>query len=102
MEFVSVGKVEAIPKGGMKGFAVKGKKMLVAESGGRFYAIASVCTHMGAPLEKGQFDGKTVKCPWHGSLFDIASGKVMAGPAKKDCEKYEVRVENGEILVGVQ
>ena len=99
MEFVSVAKVGDIPKRGMKGFAINGKKILVAEVGGKFYAIASLCTHLGGPLEKGKLDGKVVKCPWHGSLFDITSGKAVGGPAKKDCEKYDIKIENGEVFV---
>jgi nitrite reductase/ring-hydroxylating ferredoxin subunit len=101
LEFVNVAKVGDIPKGGMKGFSVSGKKILVAEIGGKFYAIASKCTHLGGPLEKGKLDGKVVKCPWHGSLFDVTSGKAVGGPANKDCEKYDVKIEKGEVLVNL-
>lgn len=99
MEFVRVAKAEDIPKGGMKGFVINGKKILVAEAGGKFHSIASVCTHLGGPLDKGHLDGQVVKCPWHGSLFNILSGKAMGGPAKKDVERYEVKIENGEVFV---
>lgn len=37
----------------MKGFVVKSKKILVANIDGKLYAIDSVCTHLGGPLEKG-------------------------------------------------
>ena len=32
----------------------------------------------------------TVQCPWHGSQFDVHTGEVMAGPAEKDIETYDV------------
>jgi nitrite reductase/ring-hydroxylating ferredoxin subunit len=99
LEFVRVAKMDDIPRGGMKGFVIKGKKILVAETSGQFYAIASVCTHLGGPLDKGRFDGEVVKCPWHGSLFDITSGKAVGGPAKNDVEAYEVKIENGQVFV---
>ncbi len=92
-------KVADVPKGGMRGFVVNGKKILVAESGGKFYAIASACTHMHGPLEKGMLEGSVVTCPWHGSQFDVTSGKVVRGPATKDEERIELTVENGDILV---
>jgi len=101
MEFVVVAKVGDIPKNGMKGFTVKGKKMLLADVGGKVCAMGSVCTHLGGPLDKGQLDGKTITCPWHGSKFDATTGKAVGGPAKRDVEKYEVKIEKGNILVEI-
>lgn len=99
MEFVRVAKTDDIPKGGMKGFVIKGKRILVAEASGKFHAIGAICTHLGGPLDKGKFDGEVVKCPWHGSTFDITNGKVVNGPAKSDVEAYEIKIENGEVFV---
>lgn len=101
MEFVGVAKVGGIPKGGMKGFVVKGKKILVADVDGRICAMGAACTHLGGPLDRGTLDGKIVTCPWHGSKFDVTSGKAVGGPARRDVEKFDVKTENGEILVGV-
>ena len=101
MVFVRVANAVDIPKNGMKGFTVNGKKILVADVGGNFYAIGSVCTHFGGPLDRGKVDGKTITCPLHGGTFDVTSGKVIGGPPKRDVAKYEVKVENGEILVSI-
>jgi nitrite reductase/ring-hydroxylating ferredoxin subunit len=101
MEFVMVAKAGDIPENGMKGFVVKGKKLLLANIDGDVCALSAVCTHLGGPLDKGQLDGKTIKCPWHASVFDATTGKAVGGPAKKDLEKYEVKVEDGEVFVGV-
>ena|SRR5271157_529844 len=99
MGFVKVGKVADVPKNGMKGYIANGKKMVVANIDGKLYAIGSVCTHRGGPLDKGAIDGHIVTCPWHGSKFDLTDGKVTGGPAQKDEERYAVKTDGEDILV---
>ncbi len=100
-DFVKVGSVEQVPNGKMKGFVVNGKKLLVANIGNKYYAMASVCTHAGGPLDRGHLDGNVVTCPWHGSKFDVTSGKVVGAPASKDEPKYEVKVQGKDLMVAV-
>jgi nitrite reductase/ring-hydroxylating ferredoxin subunit len=42
-----------------------------------------------------------VQCPWHGSQFDVRSGQVKAGPAKKAIVTYPVTVEGGDVMIQV-
>lgn len=44
-----------------------------------FYAISSVCTHLGCNVKRG---GPGFACPCHGSQFD-ENGQVVQGPAPK-------------------
>jgi glycine betaine catabolism B len=77
-----------------------GEKVCVAHIEGKYYAIGNVCTHMGGPLAEGKLEGHVVQCPWHGSRFDITSGKVVRPPAMREEPTYEVKVEdNNSILV---
>jgi nitrite reductase/ring-hydroxylating ferredoxin subunit len=39
----------------------------------------------------------TVQCLWHGSQFDVSTGAVKAGPAKKKIAGYRVEEEGGEV-----
>jgi nitrite reductase/ring-hydroxylating ferredoxin subunit len=55
-----------------------------------FVGFADACTHRGASLADGVLICGTVQCPWHGSQFDAATGKVRAGPAEKGIRVYEV------------
>ena len=80
------------------GFTVDGSKVLVSNLDGRFYAIGSVCTHVGGPLEKGTLEGRVISCPWHGSQFDVTDGKVVSGPATGPEPPYKVTIE-GDYLV---
>jgi nitrite reductase/ring-hydroxylating ferredoxin subunit len=66
---------------------------------GRYYAIGHVCTHEGGPLADGTLEGYEVECPWHGSKFDVRTGKVARPPAQREEPTYEVKVENDAILI---
>jgi nitrite reductase/ring-hydroxylating ferredoxin subunit/uncharacterized membrane protein len=77
---------------------VDGEPVLVTRAtDGRICAIASRCTHLGGPLERGEREGDVVVCPWHGSEFDVCTGDVVAGPAVFPQPSYESRVEGGRI-----
>jgi nitrite reductase/ring-hydroxylating ferredoxin subunit len=96
-----VGRLSDIPPGQMKGFVVNSKKILVANIGSELYAIGSVCTHLGGPLDKGKLDGRIVTCPWHGSKFDVTEGKVVGGPALNPEPVYQVRVVGEDVVIEV-
>jgi len=64
-----------------------------------YYAIDSTCTHMGGPLCHGTLSGDVVRCPWHGSRFDVKTGKVVGGPADRPVKQYEVRVDEEDIEI---
>lgn len=100
-EFVKVAAVTDIPDGKTKGFVVAGHKLLVANVGGKFYAVSSLCTHVGGPLDKGPLEKTVVTCPWHGSKFDVTTGALVNGPAEKVLDKFEVKLEGTDILVKV-
>jgi len=72
--------------------------MLVRE-GGRVQAIGAVCSHMGGPLDEGEIADGCVTCPWHGSVFKLADGGVVHGPATSPQPNFEVRVTGGRIAV---
>jgi uncharacterized membrane protein/nitrite reductase/ring-hydroxylating ferredoxin subunit len=73
----------------------------VAKVDGQVYAFQEFCTHRFGPLSEGTFEGTTVKCPWHGSCFDMRSGKVTEGPAKEDIRAFEVEVRDGQVRIRV-
>ncbi|MEX5295731.1 Rieske (2Fe-2S) protein [Kocuria sp. CPCC 205268] len=73
--------------------------VLLVRDGNRIDALDSVCSHMGGPLEQGSIDGGCVTCPWHGSVFRLADGAVVRGPATAPQPGYETRVEDGRIQV---
>lgn len=61
--------------------------------------LESRCTHRGAPLHEGTADASCVECPWHGSRFDRRTGAVLAGPASAPQPVYDVRVDDGTVMI---
>ena len=64
-----------------------------------FFAFSNQCTHRGGPLSDGAIIGCTVQCPWHGSQFDVRSGRVVAGPAEQKIQTYRIDIRAGEVYV---
>jgi len=98
-----VAKVADIPPGTMKGFEVEGQKMPIANLGGEFFAMRSICNHMGGPLEEGKLEGGVVTCPWHGSKWDVATGKLVQFARQLPPEPvYKVTVTEDGIFVDLK
>ncbi|MGD9796601.1 MAG: DUF2231 domain-containing protein [Acidimicrobiia bacterium] len=62
-------------------------------------ALADRCTHLGGPLHEGTRIDGCVRCPWHGSRFRLADGRVALGPAVAPQPAYELR-SRGSALEG--
>ena len=54
-------------------------------------ALHDQCAHAGGPLHEGTLSGGVVECPWHGSRFELATGRRRSGPTVYDQPTYEVR-----------
>ena len=98
-DFVKVADTMDIQPSRMKEVEVNGEKVCLANVEGKYYAIGNVCTHLGGPLAQGKLEGYEVQCPWHGSRFDIRTGKVARPPAMRSEPIYEIKVEDDNILV---
>jgi nitrite reductase/ring-hydroxylating ferredoxin subunit/uncharacterized membrane protein len=79
--------------------SVAGVSLLFVEREDHLRALANRCSHRGGPLSDGEVKGGCIVCPWHGSKFDLASGKVRRGPATQPQPLYETRVIDGSIEV---
>jgi 3-phenylpropionate/trans-cinnamate dioxygenase ferredoxin subunit len=82
----------------MRVFDLEGTKVNVASAGGKLYAFDDTCTHTGCSLAKGNLDGTTVTCACHGSQFDVTSGAVIRGPARRPVRSRSVKVEGENLL----
>jgi nitrite reductase/ring-hydroxylating ferredoxin subunit/uncharacterized membrane protein len=73
--------------------------VLLYREGDRLHALWARCTHELGPLAEGEFADGCVRCPWHGSTFRLADGKVVRGPAAASQPVYEARVTDGKVEV---
>lgn len=78
---------------------VDGTAVAVFNLEGKLFGVAARCPHAGGPLEQGHLEDGAVRCPWHGSVFDLATGAVRRGPAIKPVRSYAVREEDGVLVV---
>ncbi len=85
----------------MKAVNAEGKPILLVNLEDTYYAIGNRCTHMACMLSNGRLNGNIVECPCHGSSFDVKTGKVVRGPALTPEPTYEVKIENGHVMVNL-
>lgn len=88
-----------LPEGGLKQVRAGEVAVVLARSGGQIYALAESCAHLGGPLSEGTLEDGCVVCPWHGSRFALADGRIINGPATFPQPCYDVRVRDGLIEV---
>ncbi|HEU4647538.1 MAG TPA: Rieske 2Fe-2S domain-containing protein [Gemmatimonadales bacterium] len=86
-----------LPERTPKRVELEGKGVLLYRADGRIYAIGSVCSHFGGPLEKGHFQDTCVQCPWHDSVFDLRNGRVVHGPATRPQVSFLTRIHDGRV-----
>lgn len=99
--FVKVGSVAELAPGKMMRIEVSGRPILLANVNGRVWAADDTCSHEDASLSTGSLRGEFVKCPLHGSRFNVCTGQVMDEPADKNLRTYPVRLDGESILVGL-
>ena len=99
-DFVAVLPAIDLPDNSIRRVNANEIPVLVANKQGNLYAIANTCSHLGGPLDEGEFlENNTVKCPWHGSVFSLEDGSVVDGPATEPQPQFDVRIRNGQIEV---
>jgi len=101
MGFVRAVLKKDLEPGKMLGIEVDGKKILLANLAGTYYAIGNRCTHRGCMLSDGKREGENIRCPCHRSVFDVKTGNVLKGPAKKPEPVFQVKVEGDQVLANV-
>jgi nitrite reductase/ring-hydroxylating ferredoxin subunit len=81
---------------------INGKSLVLISIKGNYYAMDSVCSHEGGPLEKGTLEDYTLICPWHQGKFDIRTAKAFAETDwVTDLKSYPVIVDDasGEVSI---
>ncbi|HET6936557.1 MAG TPA: DUF2231 domain-containing protein [Candidatus Angelobacter sp.] len=75
------------------------QRVVIGRCSEGLFAFSDHCTHRGGPLSDGALVDCTVQCPWHGSQFDIRTGRVVAGPAEEKINVHQVEIRAGEVFV---
>jgi len=92
-------KTADVPENGMKAFQAEGGlQVLIANSGGDYFAYQPICPHQDVPLEEGMYDGCVLTCHMHLWQWDIRTGAPM-GLAEAPLVYYDVKVDDGSIYI---
>jgi 3-phenylpropionate/trans-cinnamate dioxygenase ferredoxin subunit len=100
---VVVAPLAELPPGTMKLVELAGLTIGVYNCDGELRAIEDRCSHDDGPLCEGVWSAETctVVCPRHGATFDLVSGRPLTLPAYLPVRVFEVRVNDGTVVVEV-
>jgi 3-phenylpropionate/trans-cinnamate dioxygenase ferredoxin subunit len=92
-----------VSRDGMTAFEVEGRRVMIANVQGEYFAIGDTCSHAEASLSEGYLhvDDCTVECPLHGAVFDLKSGEALEAPAEDPVPAYRLTVEAGDIHIEI-
>jgi len=100
-----LGDVNDIPEGGCKEFTVGEIKLFCVKKAGQIHLYENRCPHAGLPLNwfPDKFldrDGELIQCTSHGALFQIDTGRCVAGPcAGRHLRKADFKIENNQMII---
>lgn len=96
-EPVAVAQEDELEVDQMKLLHAGDRRIVLGRTGEKYVAFDDRCTHRGGSLAGGVMICGTVQCPWHGSQFDVCTGKVKAGPAEEPIRTYDIEVNESDV-----
>jgi nitrite reductase/ring-hydroxylating ferredoxin subunit/uncharacterized membrane protein len=98
-EFTPILPAAELPEGAPTKATLGTTSLVLVRRGDVVYALKESCSHAGGPLAQGTLKGETITCPLHGSVFRLADGAVVHGPAQTREVSYAARINEGQVEV---
>jgi Rieske Fe-S protein len=98
-EIVRVASLDQLPVGTSTVFAYPTEHdpcVLVRPDANVLLAYSQKCTHLSCAVIPSPSDG-VIRCPCHDGVFDLATGRPIAGPPKRPLARIALEVRGGEI-----
>jgi toluene monooxygenase system ferredoxin subunit len=76
----------------------KNPKIILYNSGEKYFALNGICPHAKWPLELGSVKGDILTCGGHGWEFNIINGKCKSNPGR-GLKKYNITETNDSIII---
>ena len=88
-----------LEKGDVTPVTLGSRELAVYDTKDGIFVSLARCTHAGASLCDGYFDGTHIECPLHQGLFDARTGEAKAAPARVNLRMIEARVSDEMVQV---
>lgn len=92
-------RIEELFKADVTPVEYDGIKLAVYDTDRGVSVSAAQCTHAGANLCDGYFDGQFIECPLHQGLFNASTGEAKAAPVVRALKMYESRLFEGKVQI---
>ena len=89
----------SLPDETVLGATVRDTRVAVARVDGVWHAVEAWCTHAECPLSDGWVEAAAIRCPCHGSLFELATGEPLEGPADRPVRTFATRIVDDRVEV---
>lgn len=91
--------VESLEPGDVTPVTLGTRRLAIYDAEDGVYATMALCTHGGADLCDGYFEGHVIECPLHQGCFDIRDGRALYAPATRDLKTFPARIRDGMVQV---
>ena len=71
---------------------------VLTDNGREFIAMSNICTHLGCRV-RWIAEQELFLSPCHNGKFD-RQGKVISGPPPRPLDRYELKIESNQLLIG--
>jgi len=76
-----------------------GRALAIYDTPSGVFVTSARCSHGGANLCDGYFDGHLIECPLHQGAFDVRSGQPISAPATRPIKTFPARLRGGFIQI---
>jgi NADPH-dependent 2,4-dienoyl-CoA reductase/sulfur reductase-like enzyme/nitrite reductase/ring-hydroxylating ferredoxin subunit len=91
--------VGSLADGTMLSGRVGDDAVMLARSGGEWFAVGALCTHYRGQLAEGLLLGDTVRCPLHHACFSLRTGDALRAPALDPIACWRVERKGDMVFV---
>ena len=104
-QYQKVANRKDLKEGGLLKIELNGKSIVLAMVNGNVFAMDSICSHEGGPLEEGTLEGYHLTCPWHYAVFDIRNATVSDATVwATELTSYPIKIQEttDDILIDLR
>ena len=103
LHWTDVGAVTDVPRRGARRLPSPQGDIAVFRTGdGEVFALMDACPHKAGPLSQGIVHDRSVTCPLHGWVIDLATGEPTGADKGKGCTPMvPLEVREGRLFVGL-